>query len=435
MATVVTWKLNLQEVEIGKEVEFIAEGLDAFENMGVFITLPNGSSFVWGVVADANGRVRETIKLDSGLGQYHFCPKPTCGRVIPFCAPLNVCPCRKSSTDCDIKVTGPDRLMMRSKAIYVVSGLKPSSKITIKAASRDQVTSYVDRISDHNGELRFEFSWAVEGQYALTFADESCISHPFIVDIVSDTNWPIGLTKQQIDDCAAPVSISAYFNKASYKKNEVGSLKIAFRNTGSQARNLSIYKAFVFNDANITLDPIPLSLDIPGYSTMEYVVFFTAGASDKIISGSIGAAYTCGDLNFTANGSEFSAIVGAGEGYCSAILQYFAAENPQNSYEPDEEIDLVLTVLNTGSVPISQAVVNQFNIPADTAIITLIPITFGPINAGASASVNIKIKFTAEGSYTIQLPAGSVQYKCQAAGQFVPVTQPGYISFNIVQGG
>lgn len=431
MASLVTWDLNLTEVEIGKEVEFTAEGLGAFENMGVLITLPNGSSFIWGVMADENGRVRETIKLDSGLGQYHFCPKPACNRVSPFCRPLNVCPCGKTATDCAITITGPDRVMMRDRVTYIVSGLKPSSKVTVKLASRDQVTSFRDLISDVNGNLYYEFSWAVEGQYALTFADQNCISHPFIVDIVGDTNWPIGLPKTQLDDCSAPITISAFFNKTVYEKNEAGSLKVSFRNTGSHSRNLTVFKSFVFGDANITLDPIPLSVTVPGYATVEYVVFFTAGNSDKIISGSIGSSYSCGDLDFTANGSEFFATVGAGAGYCSAVLQYFAADDPQNSYPTDTEIDIVLTVLNTGTTPISEVVVNQLNIPADTTIVTALPVTFGPINAGASDSTIIKVKFSQPGSYTVQLPAGSVQYKCAASLDYSPISQPGYVTFNV----
>ena len=40
-----TWRLNLREIEIGKEVELTAEGLAAHEALPILITLPGGGTF------------------------------------------------------------------------------------------------------------------------------------------------------------------------------------------------------------------------------------------------------------------------------------------------------------------------------------------------------------------------------------------------------
>lgn len=429
MATVVTWRLNLKEIEIGKEVEFTAEGLAPFEGMAVLIQRPDGSDFIWGVQSDADGKVRETIKLDSGLGQYIFCPRPECGNVIPHCLPLNVCPCIRSSSNCNIRVTGPDRILSRSAHVFLVSGLRPGYKVTAKAASVSQVTSQENLIADANGELRFEFSWGIIGQYALTFSDGDCISAPFIVDVVEDPNYPIGIGRQSADDCSAPIEIKTKFNKGSYQINETGTLRVSISNLSSQSRTISIQKFFALGDAIITSDTLPNALVIPGYTTQSYLIFFVTGPSDKILAGTITANYYCNELPFGSNGSAFSAIVGVGEGVCNGVLQFFGAADGETNVDVAAPVDLSFEIVNYGNSPITDVKISALDLPDNVTLNTPLPLTGGPIAPGAVLALTASVTMSEGGTFTIHMPANSISYRCGVANDWLTISQQGFVTF------
>ena len=214
MATVVTWNLNVEELEIGKEVEFTAEGLAAHEGMAVVIQLPNGGVFLWGVQSDANGRVRDKIKLDSGTGQYIFCPKPACGYVNPHCRPLNVCPCGTSRTDCNIKIAGPSHIVKSTTVTYQVTNLTPSRAITTRVSNNQQVSFELTGYATVTGTYDLQFSHALAGVYSITVSDGICTSAPKIIEVANSQNeFPV-LRPTNVNPCAAGIDLSLLFNKA-----------------------------------------------------------------------------------------------------------------------------------------------------------------------------------------------------------------------------
>ena len=432
MSSVVTWRLNLREIEIGKEVELTAEGLAAHEALPILITLPGGGTFLWGLQSDANGRIRETIKLDSGLGQYMFCPVPECYSVNPQCAYLNVCPCARSATDCNIHIEGPAHLLKQQTATYLISNLLPSRAVTVQIAANNQVTSIQNLVSDVNGELRYEFSWAMSGYYALTVSDGQCISAPKIIEVSENINFPSVLNISGYDDCQTPINISAVFDKAAYEPNTTGVLRVSVRNGGAIPRSISIAKSYNFGDGNITADAVPNAIYIGGYSVLEYIVVFNTGLSNKTLSGTFFGSYPCGGEYFSVNGAAFNAQVGVGEGVCSALLEYYGAETPGAEIHVNDEVNISIEVNNSGNIPLNDIKLDSFPLPTNAAFVSSFPLVSGMLAAGATALITLKVKFTATGTYTIHLPVGPLSYRCSSSGEYKQISQVGYVTFTVV---
>lgn len=429
MATVVTWNLNLNEVEIGKEVEFTAEGLDAHEGLGVFIELPNGSSFLWGVKADERGRVRDTIKLDSGLGQYVFCPKPACGYVNPRCRPLNVCPCGTSKTDCDVKITGPSHILRSTRVTYQVTGLRPSRAITATVANNQQVTFELHGSSDIYGNYDLEFYHAVAGVYSITVTDGYCASPPKLIEVANSQNEFPRLTPINTNQCASGVDMSMQFFKSTYGHSEDGYISVSVCNRGPEFRQISLTPSLVLPGATITSMPIPATLGLSGYRCEEYVILFKTGNSDTNYTANLFGSYECGGLIYTANGGSTNARVGTGSGVCSAMLQFFGTTSGSLNAAVNEEVELSVTVFNTGNQIIDSFSVLQFALPANVVWVSTFPATSAAINPGEAKTVKVKVKPTAAGTYTIQMPADKITYVCGTTS--VPLGSVAYVTLTV----
>lgn len=428
MASTVKWELSLDEVEIGKEVTFTAMGLSAYEGMVVLIELPNQSVFQWGVQADEFGRVREIIKLDSGLGQYTFCPKPTCGSVVPHCRPLNVCPCGKADTGCAIKITGPAQIVTGYKTTYTITGLAPSRASTVKLASSEFSTAFFDRIPDPTGTLLFELDWKLAGAYALTASDGNCVSAPLIINIINSLNEAPVLNPADANPCSYSIDISATFSKANYKPNESGVIYISACNRGPEYREISLASYLDLPGATVTSQGLPSVVSLSGYECKEYSILFTCGTSDAVLNIQLSGSYICHGNIYAANGSATNSTVGKGSGYCAAMLQAFIPHNSKDFYAVGEEIALDVTLFNSGTVPISSAYITSTNLPENISYVA--PLTsFSNIAPGTPQTVTFKVKASGVGNYTIQIPSGKITYSC--GGNQVPLSSPGYVSFAV----
>lgn len=429
MASTVTWSLNVEEVEIGKYVEFSAEGLDSFEGMAVLIQLPNESTFLWGVQADGGGRVRDKIKLDSGLGQYLFCPKPACGYVVPRCAHINVCPCSVSKTDCSLIVEGDNQIVKGLPYSYRVSGLKPSAAITARISSNRDPSYTVTGVSDVQGNYIFEFTHNMAGTYSLVFSDGSCTSAPKIIDVVNSINEIPAIRSPNNNSCAASVDISIKFSKSKYAPQELGFIKASVCNRGPDYRHMALYPSFVMPGATITSMPIPPALGISGYRCEEYTILFNAGpGQDASYFASLSGSYECNTAIFTANGATTNAIVGNGAGVCSGVLQYFGTVSGAPNAEVNEEIPLSVQIYNSGNTVIEYGAVNSLTIPEGVQLVTPLPIATNPIEPGTAQSLEIKVKPIAAGAHTIQLPSDALVVKC-TAGE-IPLGTVGFVTIN-----
>lgn len=426
MASTVKWELSLEEVEIGKEITLTAMGLDAHEGMVVLIDLPNRSVFQWGVQADEFGRVRESIKLDSGLGQYTFCPRPTCGNVVPHCRTINVCPCGTAKTGCDVKITGPDKIVAGHPTTFIVSGLRPSWACSLKLASNEFSTAFFDRVSDVEGELHFELDWRLAGTYALTASDGSCISPPLILNVVNSLNESPVIASTDANPCSYAIDISTTFSKANYRPTESGVLHVSACNRGPEYREITISSFLDLSGATITSMAIPSVITLSGYECKEYNTLFATSASDGVLSAQLSGSYICHGNIYAANGSASNATVGKGSGYCAAMLQALVLHEPKTSYAVDEEISIDVIIFNSGNVPISNAYVLSANLPENVGFT-------GPMSSltniapGTSQTLTFKVKASAAGNYTIQIPGNKITYSC--GGTQVPIGTTGYVSF------
>lgn len=426
MATVVTWSLSVEELEIGKSVELTASGLGAHEGMAVLIQRPNGSHFLWGVQSDERGRVRDSIKLDSGLGQYLFCPKPACGNVVPTCKPLNVCPCGISRTDCNIKVEGPSQIIKGTRMSYIVSGLAPSKYITVKVSNNQQVSYDVNGISDTLGNFIFEFVHNLAGTYSLVFSDGSCTSHPKIVEVVNSQNEVPILRPANRNPCASSVDLSLHFSKSRYEPGELGHLRASVCNRGPEFRQIDLATSFVVPGGSITSQPIPATLGLSGYRCEEYTVLFTAGTIDDNYTASLFGSYECNGQYYVANGGSTNAIVGAGTGICSAVLQFFGIADGTTEVEVNAEVELEIVVFNAGNKIIDSSSLQGLTLPEHVELVTPLPTNSVAISPNSSQKIHVKVKATEAGSYTIQIPADKLVYAC--SGQTVPMNHIGYVT-------
>lgn len=429
MATVVKWKLNLRELEHGKEVEFEASGLSAYEGMAVLIQRPDGSSFLWGVQSDGNGRVRDKIKLDSGLGQYLFCPKPACGITSPHCDILNVCPCAISATDCNIKVSGSSQIVTRTSTVYQVTNLAPSKFVTATVSHNVNTSYEVNGISSPEGVWNFEFSHALAGTYSLVFSDGSCTSVPKIVQVINSQNEAPVLRAENRNPCADGVDITLMFNKGTYAPGELGFITVSICNKGPEFRELSLVPSLVMPGSTVTSMPVPVVMGLIGYKCEEMVILFDAGVNDASYSAALFGSYICGGLHYTANGGSTNALVGMGVGFCSAILQYFSTVSGATTVAINEEVELQIDVYNSGNKVISEANFIGLNLPANVTLLAGGTRTVGPIPAGESRALKVKVKASAAGTYSIQLGADQVMYKC--AEGLVPLNSVGYVSLTV----
>lgn len=429
MSSVVTWKLNLTELEHGKEVEFVAAGLASFEGMAVLIQRPDGSHFMWGVQSDVNGRVRDKIKLDSGLGQYLFCPRPACGLVNPRCAPLNVCPCAVSNTDCNIKVAGTSQLVAGISNVYQVTNLAPSKFITVLVSSNTGVAYELNGVSDIHGVFNFEFLHNQAGTYSLVFSDGACTSAPKIIEIINSQNEVPILRPENRNPCADGVDIILTFNKGVYAPSELGYVSVSICNKGAQFREISLTPSLILPGAVITSMPVPPVLGLPGYKCEEMVILFSAGPEDSVFVANVFGSYMCGGLHYTVNGGTTNALVGKGVGVCSAMLQYFSTVSGGTTATVNEEVELQIDVYNSGNKAITEANFVGLNLPANVTLVAGGTTTVGPILPGESKSIKVKVKASAPGTYAIQLAANGVTYKCTDTS--IPLNSVGYVSLTV----
>lgn len=429
MASTVTWRLNLKEVEIGKTVEFSAEGLDSFELMAVLIQKPDGSHFVWGVQADANGRVRDTISLDSGLGQYLFCPRPACGNVVPHCHHLNVCPCGVSKTNCNITVEGPSQIVKGTAISYVVRNLKPSRLVTTKVSNNQQVSYDIVGVASVMGEYIFVLDHNLAGTYSLTFSDGDCTSAPKIVEIINSQNEIPILRPDNKNPCADGIDITLKFNKSSYAPSERGNILVSICNRGPEFRQVSLAPSLVLPGATVTSMPVLPTIGLPGYKCEEMVILFTTGTADAAYTANLYGSYLCGGLPYTANGGSANAIVGKGLGVCSALLQYFGTVSGSQTASVNEEVELALDVYNSGNKIIDSVSLTKLVLPAGVTVVTPLPVTAAFFAPGAAVKLKVKVKAAAAGTYTISLAADSIKYKCGGADVFL--TSPGFVTLTV----
>ena len=428
MASTVKWELSLEEVEIGKEVIFTASGLSAFEGMVVLIDLPNRAVFWWGVQADEFGRVRESIKLDSGLGQYTFCPKPTCGDVVPSCRIMNVCPCGKADTGCAIKISGPAQIVTGHKTTYIITGLTPSKASTVKLASSEFSTAFFDKIPDATGTLLFELEWKLAGTYALTASDGNCVSSPVIINIINSLSEAPVYASVDANPCSYSIDISAAFSKANYKPNESGVVYISACNRGPEYREISLANYIDLPGATITSQGLPSVVTLSGYECKEYSILFTCGGTDSVLNIQLSGSYICHGNIYAANGSATNATVGKGSGYCAAMLQALVLHTPKQFYDINEEVAIDVILYNSGTVPISSAYISSTNLPENVSYAGALE-SFSNIAPGTSQTVILKVKATKAGDYTIQIPQGKITYSC--GENQVPLSSPGYVSFSV----
>lgn len=428
MATTMTWDLSLTEVEIGKEVTLTAEGLAAHEGVAVVIQRPDGSVFIWGVTSDANGRISDTIKLDSGLGQYVFCPKPACGYVVPRCRHLNVCPCNTARTDCAVKIEGPARIMAGHEVTWEVTGLTPSKLISVKLATNTGVSSFIEGISDTQGRYRYTTTINLADTYALTVSDGSCTSAPYIIEVISSTLDDPFLPPIVHGACDKTVDIRTSFNKVRYEYSEDGNLRVVVCNKSPYTRVIHLTQILGLPGAIISSNNIPDVVTLAGLDCKEYLVLFRVGASDVSLSATIAGAYDCNDALFSATGGTAHAVVGAGQGICNAILQFFGdSVNPTTNYT-SSPIELSVQIFNAGNQPITITEVPSFALPANVTFNTTMPVSVGPVAVAATATLTFKLDISAPGSYTIYIPPGTIKYTC--GGSMLTIDSPAFFSFN-----
>ena len=426
MASTVTWQLSLNEIEIGKEVDFFAEGLDSHEGMAVFIDLPDGSTFMWGVQADANGRVRDRIKLDSGLGQYLFCPKPACGNVVPRCAHLNVCPCGTSATNCNIQVEGPAQIVVGVESSFRFTGLIPSHAVTIKTANNQFTTSYINAIADIDGSYVFTWKQMLGVTYAVTISDGTCTSAPHIVDVIYSQNEAPVYVPNPSNDCASPIDLILAFDKGTYNKGFSGTLTLTVCNRGAQTRDITLVKSLSLNGATITADNIPTSATVAGYTCEEFTLKFTNALTDGTVSATVSGSYTCNGTLYTANRGSAHAIVGNGEGTCSAMLQYFGTTDGDTNVAVNVPVELTLQILNTGNVPLSQIRLSHMNVPPEITLGSSFPLFDTAIPVGGTGTITLDVTPTDPGSYTISISGADTSYRCGTND--IPLNAVGFIT-------
>lgn len=425
MGSVITWRLSLNEVEIGKEVEFFAEGVAPHTGLPVLITLPSGALFMWGVQSDSYGKVHDRIKLDSGLGQYLFCIPTECGSVSPRCAHINVCPCSTVSVKCNVTVTGPARIIRGTQHTFKVTGLLPSKLVTAQISNNEQTAYSISGISSVSGEYLFDFAHNVAGIYSLTFSDGSCTSAPVIITVANSQNeFPV-LAPDFSSACESAIDATLTFNKSTYAANETGTLKARICNRGAEFRQIALTTVLSLPGATITSNPVPTTLGLSGYRCEEYTILFNAGAADTNYSANIYGSYECQGKYFTANGGAANAIVGVGQGVCSAILQYFGAA-AGTDVAINTNIELDVQVYNAGNKIIDSAALLQLNVPDHVTIVDTLPISSAAIPPGEAKTIKVTVKISQAGSYTINLPANKLVFNCSGATN--PVGSPGFVT-------
>lgn len=425
MGSVITWRLSLNEVEIGKEVEFFAEGIAPHTGLPVLITLPSGALFMWGVQSDSYGKVHDRIKLDSGLGQYLFCIPTECGSVSPRCAHLNVCPCSTVSVKCNVTVTGPSRIVRGTQHTFKVTGLLPSKLVTAQISNNEQTAYSISGISSVSGEFLFDFTHNVAGIYSLTFSDGSCTSAPMIVTVAnSQSEFPV-LVPDLSSACEAAVDATLTFNKATYVAGETGTLKARICNRGAEFRQIALATTLSMPGATITSNPVPAALGLSGYRCEEYTILFNAGTTDTNYSANIYGSYECQGKYFTANGGAANAIVGVGQGVCSAVLQYFGA-SAGTSVSINTDVELEIQVYNAGNKIIDSASLLQLNLPEHVTVVDTLPLVSEAIPPGESKTITVAVQISQAGSYTINLPADKLVFTC--SGAQTPIGSPGFVT-------
>ena len=430
MATVVTWDLSLKEVEIGKSVEFNAEGLAAFEDMEVVINLPSGGYYIWTVKADDKGRVRDSISLDSGLGQYIFCPKPACGYVNPNCAPLNVCPCSTSATDCNIKIEAPARAGVGDKTALIITGLKPSRYISIKIASNQDVTQFSGGISDVTGRLIYEVQQNLAGPISITVSDGSCISPPHILEIVDKGNSIPAIRAETSNACADAVDANFFFSKTNYAPSESGYLRLVVSNKGPTSREVTLAAEVSLVGATVTSEPFPSYINIRGYGTEEFTLLFKASGTDAVYTASITGSYICSGKIYAINGGSANSSVGNGQGVCGATLAFFGSVNA--SVEGESEVDADITILNSGNKTIDQVTVSEIRVPEGVTLLTTLPVGVAAIPPNETKTIKVKLKTSATpGYYSVVLPGDKITYRCAGSTTMAPINQTGFLSIEV----
>lgn len=431
MAKVVTWDTSVTSLEEGKELTVTAEGFASNEKFTMFIQKPDGSYFNWELQADNSGKVSKQIMLDSGLGQYIFCLDATCGHSSPRCRHVNLCPCNvDSSKKCDIKVSGPDRILRNTAVVYEVTGLSPSRYISAKVSSNTQTGAFYSGSSDVDGKFLFEFQHALPGVYSVTFSDGTCVSSPHIIEVISSMNEMPIVMAVDTNYCAEPTEFTLRFDKSVYGFNEAGTLKTTLKNHSAYARTVAIAVVANAPGAQMYSDLFPGVVELPGYGTAEYVIYFKTGTADTVYAASVSGSYSCGGQVYAVNGAAANVTIGNGTGFCNAVLQFFGNTSGSGAVEKNKEVEITATLLNTGNVTIASAELGRLELPTGAVMVTPLPAKFDPIPVGESKSVKLKLKFVEAGAFTVRLPAGGISYSC-GTGIPTPVNSAGYVSFSV----
>lgn len=435
MAKNLVWNTDVTSLEEGKELWVSGSGAAPHEQITIHIQKPDSSYFVFGIKSGADGRFNEPIMLDSGLGTYILCLDPQCGVSDPTCRKVDLCPCQiTSSNKCNIIISGPSRVLRGQKVPYEIVGLRPSRYVSVRISSNTQGDSYLSGVSDLTGKLIFELEQNTIGAISLTFSDGECLSNPYIVDIIGSMNEVPKIIAVDSNYCATPTDINLRFDRSAYQPGESGSLRMTIKNNSAYGRLVSLAMEAIAPGATMQNELFPQAVDIPGYGTKEFAIYFSAGQQDAIYSARVSGSYICGGLTYAVNGAAAIATIGNGTGYCNPVLQFFGATSGGTAVKVGDEAEISVTILNAGNVPIVRASVNQITMPENSSIVANLPI-IEDILPGESKTGKFKVKFTKEGSYTIHMPSGGLTYTCSSGEPTTPLRSPGFVTFSVTKDG
>ena len=424
MQKLINWEVAVK----GNSAVFRSPDLSEGQLFQIYIFTPNRQRYLWNIIG--NGNITEqSIVLDSGNGQYIFVPAPDNCQFLPFYQTLNNCVCEGEVVNrCDIAISGPSSVSLGSNHSLAISGALPSTLISIKVTSAQGEAVHYSLLSDTNGNARFNFTRSISGLFSVTVSDGVCISAPFQIEVLAQVNNPT-VIDTAIASCEGAIVVTTRFSASQYQQTAEGTLKVSFTNSGLESRWLSAYTT-----ANFVLSSgtIPSQIYLNAGETREFIFTFTAPASESTLEFSVIGTYECNGKTYNSVGGAGSALVGSGSNSssCLATISNFQITTEDSSPTSASLFNLEFTVLNVGVTAINATQISLTVLPEGVSIDSSYTPSSQSIPIGSSVTLSVPIRFDSAGSYSFQLPEGTVQYGCNGTpSQVIP--QALFANYNV----
>lgn len=426
MNTFISWYISQDRVEVGSYATLHAIGVPPYASFALTVTTPNGNALEWVTFADDNGNIVEDLKLDSGWGDYIFSLHPSCAYASQYTQIVEVCPCGTFSKVCNIRITGPEFLVIGNTAEFHISGLRACESISARIVSSNSLSVTLTNYADDDGQATIRYVPPEKGVYAITVTDGICASHSHIFEsIAPGNNFPV-LPPVTDTSCSAPVTVDCVFNKTQYPVNSSGTVTVTICNSSNEARSVNITHNLSLGAGIVTSAALPSLVDLAPGECQDYQIGFDVGSYSGGISIDVTGSYHCGGRVYALNGGHANAVVGSGMDTCIAMIQSFALLNPQPRYPTDATLTFSVVFINSGNSVVSDITLATPSLPQGLQLLTPFPLSVGTLLPNASVTKQFQVKTVSEGNYIVSLGDPSATYAC--GGASVPMNDIGFLN-------